>query len=49
MADPDERVSLAPLQPEEALKALLKVDPESAPAEADEDEDDAAPPPDETP
>jgi hypothetical protein len=28
----DERVSLAPLDPEQALRALLQVDPESEPA-----------------
>jgi|Tabmets5t2r1_1033131.scaffolds.fasta_scaffold271923_2 hypothetical protein len=31
--DDDDRVSLAPLDPEQALRALLKVDPESKPAE----------------
>ena len=31
--DDDERVSLAGLDPEEALRALLKVDPESEPVE----------------
>jgi hypothetical protein len=31
--DDDERVSLANLDPEEALRALLKVDPESGPTE----------------
>ncbi len=31
--DRDERVSLAGLDPEEALRALLRVDPESEPAE----------------
>ena len=36
--DPDERVSLAPLDPESALRALLKVDPDSDP----QDEPDAA-------
>ena len=29
----DDRVSLAPLDPEQALRALLKVDPEDKPVE----------------
>jgi len=41
----DERVSLAPLDPEEALRALLKVDPDSKPVESDDDDRDAQPPP----
>jgi hypothetical protein len=34
-AAPDERVSLAGLDPEEALRALLKVNPDAPPAEAE--------------
>jgi hypothetical protein len=34
----DDRVSLAPLDPEQALRALLQVDPESKPAEDTEDD-----------
>jgi len=42
--DPDERVSLAPLDAEAALIALLRVDPWSEPAEQhDNDRDDDGP------
>jgi hypothetical protein len=38
--DPDERVSLAPLDPEVALRSLLATDPKEADAEdADSDKD----------
>ena len=39
--DPDERISLAPLDPETALKALMAVDPDAKPV----DEQDAPPQP----
>lgn len=35
---PDDRVSLAPLDPEQALRALLAVDPDDEPVVDDEDE-----------
>lgn len=35
MADGEPRVSLGPLKPIEALKALLKVDPDSKPTKPD--------------
>lgn len=35
------RVSLAPLTPEEALRALLAVDPEDPPADSDHKDDEA--------
>jgi hypothetical protein len=38
----DDRVSLAPLDPEQALRALLEVDPESKPVE-DRPEDTSGP------
>lgn len=38
--DRDERVSLAPLDPETALRALLRVDPESEPVEHEDDDRD---------
>lgn len=34
--DDPERVSLAPLKPVDALRALLKVDPDSEPSESDQ-------------
>jgi hypothetical protein len=34
----DERISLAPLDPEQALRALLEADPESKPAGDSEDD-----------
>lgn len=41
--DAREAISLAPLTPEEALRALLAVDPEDEPVE-DDSEDQKAPP-----
>ena len=38
---PDEPISLAPLTPEEALRALLEVDPDAEPADT-KDRDDQA-------
>ena len=38
-SDKEARVSLAPLDPEEALRALLKVDPHIEPASDDEREE----------
>lgn len=37
--DDDDRISLAPLDPEQALRALLQVDPESEPVEGRPSED----------
>lgn len=39
-SDRDERLSLAGLDPEEALRALLRVDPESEPVERQNDDQD---------
>lgn len=33
----EDRVSLAPLEPEDALRALLAVDPDAEPADEDDD------------
>ncbi len=38
--DPDDRVSLAGLDPEKALRALLKVDPDAPPVETEPPERD---------
>jgi hypothetical protein len=39
----DDRVSLAPLDPEEALRALMKVDPEAIPASEPADANERCP------
>jgi hypothetical protein len=44
-AHDEERISLAGLDPEEALRALLKVNPASEPIETDEDEREPQQPP----
>jgi hypothetical protein len=36
--DPDDRISLAGRDPEEVLKALLKVDPDAPPAKRNKEE-----------
>ena len=39
MTEKQDRLSLDGLDPEEALRALLAVDPEASPVEDDQDED----------
>lgn len=43
MSDPDEKVSLAPLAPMKALRALLAVNPDDDPAAEDDTRNDETP------